>query len=411
MSTNVLLVEPAHPKDWGKYNQYMGLLKIGAYYRSKGDSVEYVKGGQEPSLTMESPDKIYIASIFSYWEKYYVDAIRFYREMYPKAEIIFGGIYAINAYDRVLKWEDKYDITIQTQFPQVQNMVPDITLTGDDYAAILTSRGCPNNCTYCSVHNIYGMGWQPRGIDDVMEEVEIQLSRGAKTFAIYDDSFLFKAEEHSLPLLERIVKLRQSKKYHNFFFSIPSGFQAGHMNLEIAHMLKKAGFKERLALGMESVNPEILRKMNRAGWSDSTKVYDCVKIMQSAGFTVKDINVFFMCGLPYQTIEDMLATAVYIGQMGCYANMQRFAPIPGTVDFDGCGLDAMTCDMELTEGDKFLAEGVDFTEDDLHGIKKYVQWQNCGLRYSGVNMFEPKHPVIERGLKMANEIMSDEMGW
>ena len=71
MSTNVLLVEPAHPKDWGKYNQYMGLLKIGAYYRSKGDSVEYVKGGQEPSLTMESPDKIYIASIFSYWEKYY----------------------------------------------------------------------------------------------------------------------------------------------------------------------------------------------------------------------------------------------------------------------------------------------------------------------------------------------------
>lgn len=407
----ILLVESEHPKTWGKYNQYHGLLKIGAYHKDQGDDVDYVVGksiAMSGIFDQKSYDKIYIASLFSYWEDYYIDTIKHYREIQSNSEIIFGGIHAINAEKRIRKWEKKYGITVNPRFLDAVDYIPDVTLIDTDFASLLTSRGCPNNCTYCSVSNVYGKDWIPRSLKDVKKEIIVQLNRGIRHFALYDDNFFNKAKDHAIPFMKMLIKLKATKKYKSIKFSIPSGFQASHMTEEIAKLMWKANFRGRIAIGLESVDTNVLKKMGRGKWSKEEPVKRCVDIMKSVGYHSRDINVFFMCGLPYQTVDNMLDTAMYIGSLGCYANMQRFAPIPGTKDFERCGLDVMEIDMKETEGNVFLSPQDNFTDQDIKDITMYVRWQNSPLLYCGyhgLNVFDKQSSVLEKAFnKVADKI-------
>ena len=101
---HILLVEPAFPypaKSKNKANEVhknfvpVGLLKIGAYYKSIRCTVKLVRGNQPREIIGHFvPDKILITSIFTYWSKYVWDAIEYYRGLFPNATIILGGIYA-----------------------------------------------------------------------------------------------------------------------------------------------------------------------------------------------------------------------------------------------------------------------------------------------------------------------------
>ena len=157
----ILLVEPEHPKMWGRYNQYHGLLKIGAWHKRRKDAVSYQVGCKRAGLP-KNVDTIYVSSLFSYWEPYYLKSLAFYRKRYPNARLVFGGIHAINAYERVKRWEDTMGIHVQPFFPEAVDEIPDITLIGSRFASLLTSRGCPNNCTYCSSRNVYGHGLETK---------------------------------------------------------------------------------------------------------------------------------------------------------------------------------------------------------------------------------------------------------
>jgi hypothetical protein len=166
-------------------------------------------------------------------------------------------------------------------------------------------------------------------------------------------------------------------------------------------MLWQANFKGRMSTSIESVAPEVLKMMGRTHVSKCEYLERCVKYMAEAGYNSKDITVYFICALPYQTIDDMLQTAIFIGSLGCYACMQRFAPIPGTKDFERCGLDMMTFDMAQTEGDVFVSPNASFTDQDLRELARYCRWQNSALVYSGVNMFNADSEILRKGIKMA----------
>lgn len=405
----ILLVEPEHPKTWGKYNQYHGLLKIGAWHKRRKDSVSYRVGCENAGLP-DSVDTVYVSSLFSYWEPYYLKSLAFYRRRYPKARVVFGGIHAINAHERVKRWEETMGIEVQPFFPKAVDEIPDITLIGSHFASLLTSRGCPNNCSYCSSRNVYGAGWKPRPIDEVVEEILVQVGRGAREIAIYDDNFLHKAHAHAIPLLERIVELRP-EKLKAVTFSIPSGFQASHVTEEIAGLMKRAGFKRPLATTLESVDSTVCKRMNRGKWSDAEILRRCVECVTKAGYKSSDLTVYFLCGLPYQTVDDMLNTAVFIGSLGCYACMQRFSPIPGTRDFKLCGEDMLSADMAALEGSRYVAPNqTNFNNGDLKAIEKYVRWQNVGAVYSHVNFFGKNDTVVDAAFQKAVQTVRERGG-
>jgi len=145
---HILLVEPDY------YTRYppLGLLKIGALHRLRGDTIELVRGLMRPA---GQPERIYVTSLFTYAWKPVHEAVAHYKRMFPDATVHLGGIYA-----SLLPEHAKLsgaDIVHQGLMPEAENLMPAYDLIPAWNASILfASRGCLRRCGFCSVPKLEG---------------------------------------------------------------------------------------------------------------------------------------------------------------------------------------------------------------------------------------------------------------
>lgn len=86
----VLLVEPDY------YTRFppLGLLKLASYHKRRGDSVILVRGCRRVLVEGGEPKRVYVTSLFTWaWRPVWA-AVRYYKRLYPGAEVWLGGIYA-----------------------------------------------------------------------------------------------------------------------------------------------------------------------------------------------------------------------------------------------------------------------------------------------------------------------------
>jgi len=133
----VLLVEPDY------YTRYppLGLLKLSAYHKARGDEVHLVRGCQPAPWT---PDRICITSLFTYaWEPVH-RAIMYFRAHHPFVRIQVGGVYASLFPQRV---EACGAEAVKGTSPELDSLRPDYSLVPHWPASILfASRGCIRAC-------------------------------------------------------------------------------------------------------------------------------------------------------------------------------------------------------------------------------------------------------------------------
>src|SRR5437588_7464471 len=112
----VLLVEPDY------YTRYppLGLLKISSFHKLQGDDVTLVRGKQ---FVSESPDRVYVTSLFTWDWRPVWEAVRFYKYLYPRADIQLGGVYAslLPEHARL----SGADVMWEGLLPQVEALMPD----------------------------------------------------------------------------------------------------------------------------------------------------------------------------------------------------------------------------------------------------------------------------------------------
>lgn len=112
------------------------LMKISAYHKSKGDSVEWY----QPLLSGHC-DKVYMSKVFSFTSDY---------DYFIDADVIErGGTgYAISLVDG----KEVFDKTKNKNLPdEIEHIYPDYDLYGIDYAIGFLTRGCPRGCGFCHV--------------------------------------------------------------------------------------------------------------------------------------------------------------------------------------------------------------------------------------------------------------------
>lgn len=163
---------------------------------------------------------------------------------------------------------------------------------------IVTSRGCPFQCTYCCVNKLTGSRkWRSRSAGNVLDELEyIVRNKGINVFEIWDDNFTLsikRAKEICRGLIER--KLNLSWYCHN-------GIRADRIDPELAYLMKKAGCTS-IAFGIESGNPETFDSIKKG--EPLSAVVNAVKIVKNAG--IKAIG-YFIIGLPGDTLERFIET-------------------------------------------------------------------------------------------------------
>jgi anaerobic magnesium-protoporphyrin IX monomethyl ester cyclase len=60
---------------------------------------------------------------------------------------------------------------------------------------IITSRGCPNNCKFCTIKNFYKRTYRERSMQNIVEELKIMKKQGIKAVHIRDDNFLIRRKK------------------------------------------------------------------------------------------------------------------------------------------------------------------------------------------------------------------------
>jgi len=148
----VLLVEPKKSKKYHTPYPPLGLLKLAAFHKEKGDSIKLVNGLSEDGF---KPNVIYITSLFTYaWEPVH-EVIRYYGKKYKKARILVGGIYATLCPDHLSEvFGNRIEIH-RGIVEDVENLLPDYSLVPNWKASIVfSSRGCIRRCPFCSVPEI-----------------------------------------------------------------------------------------------------------------------------------------------------------------------------------------------------------------------------------------------------------------
>jgi len=143
-----LLVQPDY------YTRYppLGLLKLSSYYKSQAHATELVRGCVVPSW---KPDRIHVTSLFSWAWRPVWRAVRYFKALYPDAELWLGGIYASLLPDHArLSGADNVWVGL---FPEAEDLMPDYDLVPEwDGSIIFASRGCIRQCGFCAVPKLEG---------------------------------------------------------------------------------------------------------------------------------------------------------------------------------------------------------------------------------------------------------------
>jgi radical SAM superfamily enzyme YgiQ (UPF0313 family) len=172
-------------------------------------------------------------------------------------------------------------------------------------ASIMTSRGCPFNCVFCSTKRVWRRIWRPRAAQKVAQEIEYLVNTyGIREIAIYDDQFVVDAKRvHEI--CDLIIR-----KNLGVSLSIPSGTSVWLVDRELLEKMKRAGFY-RLCFPVETANKKTMKFVGKPINLD--KVKETIAIANKLGFWTTGN---FIIGFPYETREEVRETISYAYQSG-----------------------------------------------------------------------------------------------
>ena len=186
--------------------------------------------------------------------------------------------------------------------------------------SILTSRGCPYRCTFCS-QSIMPVKWRARTAESVLAEWRhLVEDLGAQEIGVLDDSANVRMQR-----LHSLADLLIENNLNHIPWIFVNGIRANLATPELMQKLKQAGLK-RTAFGVETGDEEILQTIDKR--IDHDTIRNAFKVTKAAG--IETIG-FFIIGLPYETRETMQHTIDFACELDpLIANFSMMTPYPGT---------------------------------------------------------------------------------
>jgi len=192
-------------------------------------------------------------------------------------------------------------------------------------ATILSSRGCPYGCTFCSTVQVHGKRVRKRSSDNFLDELEYLVrERGIREIQILDDNFTFDYD-HATTITQGIIDRKL-----DFCWCLPNGLRADRVDRKLLSLMKRSGCYY-FGVGIESGSPKILEQVQK-GLSLS-KVRETLIEADKLGFIT---HGFFMVGLPDETQTDIQKTIEYASSLPLdRISVNPVMPLPGSVLFAG----------------------------------------------------------------------------
>jgi radical SAM superfamily enzyme YgiQ (UPF0313 family) len=192
---------------------------------------------------------------------------------------------------------------------------------------IITSRGCPHRCAYCSAHLVMGTSFRTRTPEAILTEMmACQKQYGIENFDIEDDNFTFD-QGRAKQLMNLVIETFGERKIE---LSAMNGVSFASLDGELLKLMKKAGF-HTINLSYVSTDPSTKERMRRP----KTRI-EFDKIVEKAEEVGLSVVAYAILGMPDQTIEEMVDTLIYLMGKKVLIGPSVYYPTPGTFLFERC---------------------------------------------------------------------------
>ena len=197
--------------------------------------------------------------------------------------------------------------------------------TAGNYSTFDAGRGCPYQCSFCTIINVQGRKSRRRSPDDVERIIRQNWAEGIHRFFITDDNLARNKDWE--PILDRIIELRAE---HGI--SVNLMIQVDTLCHKIPNFIEKcakAGVK-RVFIGMESVNPDTLMAAKKR----QNKITEYRKLLLAWKAVGAVTYAGYILGFPNDTPES-IRRDIAIVQRELPIDMMEFfclTPLPGSED-------------------------------------------------------------------------------
>ena len=192
---------------------------------------------------------------------------------------------------------------------------------------IITSRGCPHGCAYCSTHLVMGASFRTRSPEAILEEMmECRNRYGIQIFDIEDDNFTFD-QERAKRLMALIIETFGEQVLE---LTAMNGVSFASLDGKLLRLMKRAGF-HTINLSFVSTDPSTKKRMGRP-----VAETDFDDILEEAEKVSLNVIAYAIFGMPGQTIEEMVNTLIYLMGKRVLIGPSVYYPTPGTNLFRKC---------------------------------------------------------------------------
>ena len=195
------------------------------------------------------------------------------------------------------------------------------------FCPIITSRGCPAKCTFCTALKVWGNKFRFRSTQNVLEEMRLLRTQyGIEELMFEDDNVT------ANPVRAKELFTGMINEKFDFLWDTPNGVGVWSIDNEMLGLMKKAGCV-RLNFPVESGSQQVLKNIIK-------KPIDLQKVKSLIAHCRKiklDYGMFLVMGMPGEKLADMRKSFKFAADCGCFfPHISVATPYPGSELFENC---------------------------------------------------------------------------
>lgn len=180
---------------------------------------------------------------------------------------------------------------------------------GRKAASMVASRGCPNQCSFCTSRALWGATYRARSVASILDEIRDCVRRYGITMINFEDDNLFPSRERAEEILSALAAFKE-RECPSLDVTAMNGISIEQVDGEVLEWMRRAGFCE-INISLVSRSSDILARHRRP--FDADRVEEAVAQARRRGMKVR---AYFILGLPGQTPDEARETIGFLHKIG-----------------------------------------------------------------------------------------------